>query len=82
MLMAYDMKEEDVQLVKEPEQINKEKTRGFLINLIDSPSHVDFSSEVTAAFRVSDGALVVIDAISGKKFSNSCSNSVHDVLAV
>src|SRR5690349_17219760 len=37
----------------------------YLINLIDSPGHVDFSSEASAAVRLADGAIIVIDVVEG-----------------
>src|SRR3990167_4327846 len=45
--------------------LQSSKSKSYVLNLLDTPGHVNFSDEVTASIRLSDGMVLVVDVVEG-----------------
>ena len=50
------------------------RNKSFLMNVFDTPGHVNFSDEITAAFRLADGVVIFVDAAEGVSLNFLCSS--------
>ncbi|XP_031572562.1 116 kDa U5 small nuclear ribonucleoprotein component-like [Actinia tenebrosa] len=60
------------------------KGKSFLVNIFDTPGHVNFSDEVTAAYRLCDGVMIFIDASEGVMLNTErlLKHAVQEQLAI
>ncbi len=67
-MMDYEDQEQDRGITINAANISMAfdwKNEKFLVNLIDTPGHVDFTGEVIRAMRAVDGVILLVDAVEG-----------------
>ena len=67
-------KEKEKHVIKDAKEVGDGEKVDYLINLIDSPGHVEFKFEVTSGMKVCDGAVLVLDI-----FEGACSQSITNL---
>jgi elongation factor 2 len=68
LFMDYDEQEQARGITINAANVSMVHTYGgedYLINMIDTPGHVDFSGEVTRSMRAVDGVIIVVCAVEG-----------------
>ena len=75
-------REQKLSIKSSPMSLLLEGTRGksYLLNMLDTPGHVNFADEVAASLRAVDGVVLVVDVVEGVQASTELAIK-HAVLA-